>query len=57
VKELKRGSNLWFQERFPHIVKFAWQAGYGAFSVSTSNLEAVRMYIANQSEHHANVSF
>jgi len=57
VKELKRGSNLWFQERFPHITKFAWQAGYGVFSVSTSNLEAFRTYIANQSEHHAKVSF
>jgi len=57
VKELKRGSNLWIRERFPHIAKFAWQAGYGAFSVSTSNLEAVRVYIANQPEHHAKVSF
>jgi len=57
VKELKRGSNLWIQERFPHIAKFAWQAGYGAFSVSTSNLEAVRTYIENQPEHHAKVSF
>lgn len=57
VKELKRGSNLWIHERFPHIAKFAWQAGYGAFSVSTSNLEAVRAYIANQPEHHAKISF
>jgi REP element-mobilizing transposase RayT len=57
VKELKRGSNLWIQERFPHIEKFAWQAGYGAFSVSASNLEAVRSYIGNQAEHHAKVSF
>ncbi len=57
VKELKRGSSLWIQERFPHIAKFAWQAGYGAFSVSPSNVEAVRTYIANQPEHHARVSF
>jgi len=57
VKELKRGSNLWIQERFPHIAKFSWQAGYGAFSVSTSNVEAVRTYIANQAEHHAKVAF
>lgn len=57
VKELKRGSNLWIQERFPQIAKFAWQAGYGAFSVSASNVEAVCSYIANQPEHHAKVSF
>lgn len=57
VKELKRGSNLWVQQRFPEIAKFSWQAGYGAFSVSASNLEAVRIYIANQSMHHAKVSF
>lgn len=57
VKELKRGSNLWIQEHFPQIAKFAWQAGYGAFSVSASNVEAVRTYIANQPEHHAKLSF
>lgn len=57
VKELKRGSNLWIQERFSHIEKFAWQAGYGVFSVSASNLEAVRTYIENQPIHHAKVSF
>ena len=57
VKELKRGSNLFIQERFPHIKKFAWQAGYGAFSVSASNLETVRTYIGKQAEHHARVSF
>jgi REP element-mobilizing transposase RayT len=57
VKELKRGSNLWIQVRFPHIAKFAWQAGYAAFSVSTSNVEPVCAYIANQQEHHAKVSF
>jgi REP element-mobilizing transposase RayT len=57
VKELKRGSNLWIQERFPDIEKFGWQAGYGAFSVSVSNVEAARTYIANQAQHHAKVSF
>jgi REP element-mobilizing transposase RayT len=57
VKELKRGSNLWIKERFPDIPKFAWQAGYGAFSVSASNVETVRTYIANQLEHHAKISF
>lgn len=57
VKELKRASNLWIQERFPDVRKFAWQAGYGAFSVSASNVEAVRHYIERQEEHHAVASF
>jgi len=57
VKELKRGSNLWIQGRFPQIDKFAWQSGYGAFSVSASNLDTVRTYIGKQAEHHAKVSF
>ena len=36
---------------------FAWQEGYGAFSVSSSNADAVRRYIEHQVEHHAKHSF
>ena len=36
---------------------FAWQRGFGAFSVSESNVEAVRRYIQNQEAHHAKLSF
>ncbi len=36
---------------------FGWQQGYGCFSVSASNLEAVSEYIQNQLAHHANRSF
>lgn len=57
VKELKRASNLWMQERFPEIQNFAWQAGYGAFSVSASQVESVRQYIEGQEEHHRHLSF
>ena len=57
VKELKRGSNLWMQGRFPQVEKFAWQSGYGAFSVSASNITSVGSYIANQPQHHARHSF
>jgi putative transposase len=57
VKELKRSSNLWIKERFPQIHNFSWQAGYGAFSVSASNVQAVRNYIAKQAEHHAKIGF
>jgi len=41
----------------PYLVKFAWQKGYAAFSVSPSKIEAVREYIANQEEHHKRVTF
>jgi putative transposase len=37
--------------------QFAWQAGYGAFSVSESNVPAVTKYIASQEEHHRKRSF
>jgi hypothetical protein len=36
---------------------FHWQAGYAAFSVSQSNIDAVRAYIRNQAEHHRKQSF
>ncbi|MEI8380621.1 MAG: transposase [Planctomycetota bacterium] len=38
-------------------LNFFWQSGYGAFSVSQSNLEAVIEYINNQSTHHQRMSF
>ena len=57
VKELKRASSVWIHERFPQLGAFAWQAGYAAFSVSVSNLDSVRAYIAKQEEHHAKISF
>lgn len=58
VKELKRVSGLWIKNRAPETMgDFAWQSGYGVFSVGVSNLDAVRDYIARQEEHHRKVSF
>jgi REP element-mobilizing transposase RayT len=54
VKELKRISNLWLKEKKNSI---EWQGGYAAFSVSPSNLERARKYIANQEAHHRKVNF
>ena len=42
---------------FPALKDFSWQRGYGAFTVSQSNVKDVRNYIARQKEHHAHVSF
>lgn len=57
VKELKRISNLWLKERGREFADFEWQGGYADFSVSQSNLEQVKKYIANQEEHHRKMNF
>ncbi|MDX6530586.1 MAG: REP-associated tyrosine transposase [Blastocatellia bacterium] len=56
VKELKRVSNLWLKEKYS-IWNFEWQSGYADFSVSVSNLEQVKRYIANQQFHHRKINF
>ena len=57
VKELKRGSSLWIKEREPAMSEFAWQSGYGAFSIGFSQVNAVRRYISHQEEHHRRYTF
>ncbi len=58
VEEVKKGSSKWMKTtEGTGNLDFAWQAGYGAFSVSQSNAEAVENYICNQAQHHQNVSF
>ena len=57
VEEVKKGSSKWMKTAGPQNARFYWQAGYGAFSVSQSNLEKVREYIANQAEHHRKLTF
>jgi putative transposase len=54
VQVLKANSSRWLGE---HGLDFSWQQGYGAFSVSASNREAVKHYIEHQAEHHAKHSF
>lgn len=54
IQVLKANSSRWLGD---HGFDFSWQDGYGAFSVSASNVDAVRKYIANQYEHHAKYSF
>jgi putative transposase len=50
VQVLKANSSRWIGE---HGIAFAWQEGYGAFSVSASHLQVVRNYIDHQAQHHA----
>jgi REP element-mobilizing transposase RayT len=52
---VKANSSRWVHETWNS--KFAWQTGYGVFSVSESNVAAVTKYIAEQAEHHQKHSF
>ena len=57
LRVIKTNSSKWIHESFPDLQGFAWQAGYGAFSVSLSNLEKVEAYLHGQEEHHKRVTF
>jgi REP-associated tyrosine transposase len=54
ISVLKSNSSRWMNEEGG---RFAWQEGYGAFSVSASNVAAVQRYIQNQEAHHKKISF
>ncbi len=51
LRVVKTNSSKWVRETFSHR-RFAWQAGYAAFTVSRSNVDRVRGYIQNQERHH-----
>jgi putative transposase len=57
VKEVKRGSSLWLKTKSPDLADFAWQNGYGIFSIGFLQIESAREYITRQEEHHRKVSF
>lgn len=57
VREIKKSSNGFINEKKYCSFKFEWQEGYGAFSYSHSALDNVIGYIANQKEHHHKKSF
>ena len=57
VKEVKRGSSLWLKTKGTDLQDFAWQNGYGVFSIGFSQLGQVREYILGQEEHHRKTSF
>lgn len=58
VEEVKKGSSKWMKTIDGTANKdFSWQGGYAAFSVSQSNCEYVRNYIADQEDHHRKMTF
>ncbi|HEV3145981.1 MAG TPA: IS200/IS605 family transposase [Gemmataceae bacterium] len=57
LRDIKACSSGWIHKNIPELQSFAWQAGYGAFSIGQSQIEAVRRYIQNQEEHHRTQTF
>ena len=57
LRELKRSSSKWIKIFNPKQKSFAWQKGYGVFSISAPHVEPVKKYIANQKHHHHRESF
>jgi len=57
IKNSKTGTSKWLKKQAATQDAFQWQAGYGIFSVSQSNVEQVKRYIAAQEEHHKRISF
>jgi putative transposase len=57
IQLIKGGSSKWIHDEFPKYRKFEWQDGYGAFSVSASQMKRVIRYIDGQQEHHRKRTF
>jgi hypothetical protein len=56
IRVVKAESSKWIKGELNRTA-FAWQDGYGVFSVSASGLEAVRGYVLGQEEHHRTRTF
>lgn len=54
---IKGGASKWVHETFPEKKLFSWQEKYGAFSVSSSQMDVVTKYIQGQVEHHRKATF
>lgn len=57
MSAVKARTSAWLRQSYPALAGFAWQSGYGAFSVSVSNVDEVKRYIENQSEQHRKMTF
>jgi len=57
VEEIKRHSSRWIKTKDRYYENFAWQGGYGCFSVSPSLYDKTKTYIKNQEEHHKQMTF
>ncbi len=52
LRDLKANASGWMHDVFPELKDFSWQKGYGAFTVSASQIAKVKRYVLNQEKHH-----
>ena len=57
IQLVKGASSKWVHDTFPKHRGFAWQEGYGAFSIGVSQVDATTKYIRSQAEHHRKTTF
>lgn len=57
LEGVKKGASKWMKTKGEKYQGFAWQKGYGVFSVSVIHHESLKAYIVNQKEHHKKISF
>ena len=57
IRDFKANASGWMHDVFPEAKDFSWQNGYGAFTVSASQIKAVSKYIVEQEIHHHKRSF
>ena len=57
VEGLKTSSSKWLKTQSPDLGSFAWQRGYGVFSLNPGDLDALLIYIDGQEEHHRTHTF
>jgi REP element-mobilizing transposase RayT len=57
LRFIKANSSGWMHDKWPAHASFAWQLGFGAFSVGKSNVSEIVTYIQNQEEHHRRFTF
>ena len=57
LQQIKGASSKWVHDTFPEHRSFAWQEGYGAFSIGVSQVDNTASYILSQAEHHRTRTF
>jgi REP element-mobilizing transposase RayT len=57
MRTVKARSSLWVHQSYESLKNFAWQEGYSVFSVSKSQEQAVKKYVASQADHHKKEDF
>ena len=57
IRDIKANTSKWANDLSEIDARFEWQKGYGAFTVSHSQIDSVRRYLQHQREHHRTLSF